>query len=117
MRPATGWMPKRTLTLFSRSSLVISAMAYWALATAMPTGGLMLAQRITTFYSSAVDQRTVTGSDDDALGVGEHFHRLVNVALLHRACIRTKEGELPGRGVQRGHRHWAYQRAVSAERC
>ena len=35
-RPATGWMPKRTSTPFSRSFFVISATGYCACATAMP---------------------------------------------------------------------------------
>ena len=36
MRPATGWMPKRTLTPRSRSTLVISYTVCCACATAMP---------------------------------------------------------------------------------
>ena len=35
-RPATGWMPKRTLTPASRSLRASSATGYWAWATAMP---------------------------------------------------------------------------------
>ena len=36
MRPATGWMAKRTLTPFSRSIFVISYTVCCACATAMP---------------------------------------------------------------------------------
>ena len=35
-RPATGWMPNRTLTPFLRSCEVSSATGYCAWATAMP---------------------------------------------------------------------------------
>lgn len=35
-RPATGWMPKRTLTPRSLSLRVNSATPYWAWATAIP---------------------------------------------------------------------------------
>ncbi len=36
MRPATGWMAKRTSTPLSRSLRVISLTVCWACATAMP---------------------------------------------------------------------------------
>ena len=41
-RPATGWMPNRTVTPLSRRRRVSSATGYWAWATAIPYPGVMI---------------------------------------------------------------------------
>ncbi|CSR74945.1 Uncharacterised protein [Shigella sonnei] len=58
-RPATGWIPKRTLIPRARSFSVISATGYCACATAMPYPGVMITEW-EFFSSSAVSSAVIS---------------------------------------------------------
>src|ERR1044072_7133098 len=61
-RPATGWMPNRTVVPFSRRRRVRSATGYCACATAMPYPGVMITLEAPARISAAASALTSRGS-------------------------------------------------------
>mmetsp|Transcript_24032 Transcript_24032/g.77162 ORF Transcript_24032/g.77162 Transcript_24032/m.77162 type:complete len:325 (+) Transcript_24032:1279-2253(+) len=103
MRPATGWMAKRRLTPWARSSFAISAIAYCPFATARPYPGTTItslaALRFSTVASTSVKVASPSKTIASPLPVAEvpyppsSTDTMSRFIATHMMCVRMAPDE------------------------